>query len=199
MSNDNPKSPKKPQLSSQTRKLLEEMGIDPDQLQRESLHELMIPKMALVGIFNNIQKFASAAQLNIQKAIGPLDVQNLKTLNQILTGNISMAERVIKDYELLRRRIQAKDTLDQALKTPAKLALPPLQDHQHETPKNENQEEEVDLAPLSEEEILQYKKSLEKDLQLDLEEKEEKEAAVKDGSGFGGSLKNFKNKGKLAN
>lgn len=220
MSNNNSDDKKKKPLDSQqeitaaAKKALKEMGIDPDELRREASHELMVPKMALVGVFETTQKFCEAGKSSILMGSGQaLNVRQLRSFIRALDASVGMAEQLLQDYEATKVAITARETLDFLTRDSVRRKLyeqgeesgfrePPEYEGKEEDPDSDITEEELDKLDM---ELLEALEGAKKAIA------EENGSGKTEDSSFNDSkkpakidplekaLETFKTKGKLSN
>jgi hypothetical protein len=166
---------------TQSRKMLKDLGIDPEQIARESRHELMVPRMALIGVFDTIQKFCEIGKNTVINSIGPLNTKGLKVFFSAIKGSLDMADRTLKEYQETQLRLAAKETVDALAKLFREEETPIPDDIQDNPSETDMSIYDKVAAPLE-----------------DLEP-ENDTPDPEDTSGFGGSFEKFKKSGKLVN
>lgn len=202
MSNDNSKKKElSKDLSAEARKVLKEMGVDPDMIRRETSHELMVPKMALIGVFETTLRFCEAGKSSIIANSGQaLNVKQLRSFIQALDASVGLAEQILAEYELTQVAMTAKDTLDFLTRDSARKKLTAPKEADTEVLEAYDPD---DVEDITEEELTR----LDEELKAALAEaqkaiKEEKVSGKKEeksGDSFETALKTFKTKGKLSN
>jgi hypothetical protein len=183
MSDDNNKKDDKKKALERSRRMLNEMGIDPEQMERESQHELMVPKMALVGIFDTVQKFCDAGKNTIMGSVGALNIRAIKVFLSALRGSLDMADKVISEYEQTQARVAARETIS---------ALSKVMRAEKATDTRPIGERDTDPAPGPEDDALEDDEEDPSGEEVDVPDDD-------DTSGFGGSFSKFKKSGKLVN
>lgn len=141
MSNNNQRK-----ISNEHKALLESAGISHKQIMRESSYDLMKPKMALVGVFNVIEKFCKTSVDNITGRYGPLNVKALKLMLAALRGTLDMAERFINEYHEAQVALQTEDDLQQAMDFSSNHHN---QDHEYDQDEEEALDDDDDEPKLS--------------------------------------------------
>jgi hypothetical protein len=84
-------------------------GLDPAQVEREQRHELMVPKLALVGLFTTLENFCIAGRNSVMSTVGPLNVRNLTLFLGALKNSLDLAEKILLEYQTLQALLQARD------------------------------------------------------------------------------------------
>lgn len=215
-SNDNKKKPIRSEadITAQAKKVLRDMGIDPDQIRREASHELMVPKMALVGVFETTQKFCEAGKSSIIMSSGQaLNVRQLRSFIKALDASVGMAEQLLQDYEVAKAALSAKETLDFLTRDSVRRKLYEQGEESgfREPPEHEAEiedditEEELDRLDQELQDALDgVKKAIadeSTDGKVDVKDKTEESSSVskKGVDPFEKALNTFKTKGKLSN
>ena len=88
-------------------------NIDPDELEREQRPELMVPKLALVGMFNTLESFCAAGKTSVMSTIGSLNVRHLSMFLGALKKSIELGENILLEYQTAQAILQAKEQQDE--------------------------------------------------------------------------------------
>lgn len=84
-------------------------GLDPTVIEREQRHELMVPKLALVGLFTTLENFCIAGRNSVMSTVGPLNVRNLALFLGALKNSLDLAEKVLLEYQTIQALLQARE------------------------------------------------------------------------------------------
>lgn len=84
-------------------------NIDPGEIAREHRPELLVPKLALVGIFNTLENFCVAGKNSVMTNIGPINVRNLGLFLGALRGSIDLAEKILQNYQEIQETLIAEE------------------------------------------------------------------------------------------
>lgn len=87
-------------------------GMNPTDIAREQRHELMVPKLALVGVFQTLETFCGGGKNNVMSTVGPLNTRNLLLFFGALKKTIELGEKVVIEYQGAQASLQA---MEQAL------------------------------------------------------------------------------------
>jgi hypothetical protein len=84
-------------------------GIDPTDIAREQRHELMVPKLALVGVFQTLETFCAAGKTNVMSTVGPLNTRNLLLFFGALKKSVELGERLLVEYQGAQASMKAME------------------------------------------------------------------------------------------
>lgn len=124
----------------QARQHLINQSIDPDEVEREQRPELMVPKLALVGMFNTLETFCGAGKNSIMSTAGSLNVQHLAMFLNALKKSIALGEIILQEYQAVQEM----------------LANNPDQEAEDENDEYDQEEEEEENSEISDEEFNTY-------------------------------------------
>ena len=83
--------------------------LNPTEIVREHRPELMVPKLALIGIFNTLENFCVAGKNSIMNSIGSVHVRNLSLFLGALRGSINLAEKILSEYQTIQESLVAEE------------------------------------------------------------------------------------------
>jgi hypothetical protein len=89
----------------QAKQHLLNQNIDPSVVEREQRPELMVPKLALVGMFNTLETFCVAGKNSIMSTVGPLNVQHLALFLNALKKSIALGEVILQEYQAVQEML----------------------------------------------------------------------------------------------
>lgn len=92
---------------------LTSQGLDPKEIEREQKPELMVPKLALVGIFQTLETFCTAGKTNVMSTVGPLNTRNLFMFLGALKKSLELAEKILMDYQEQQLKTVMQEAADQ--------------------------------------------------------------------------------------
>lgn len=84
-------------------------GINPADVAREQRHELMVPKLALVGVFQTLETFCAAGKANVMSTVGPLNTRNLLLFFGALKKSVELGERLLVEYQGAQASVKAME------------------------------------------------------------------------------------------
>jgi hypothetical protein len=109
-------------------------GLNPKDVAREQKPELMIPKLALVGVFQTLETFCEAGKTSVMSSAGPLNTRNLMLFLGALRKSVDLGEQLLLDYQNTQTALK---TMEEA----TELVEQQIEEHNEETNKQENQED----------------------------------------------------------
>lgn len=74
-------------------------GLNPSDIAREQRYDLMMPKLALVGVLQTMETFCAAGKANVMSTVGPLNTQNLMLFLGAMKKSIEMGEKILTEYQ----------------------------------------------------------------------------------------------------
>jgi len=89
----------------QAKQHLLNQNIDPSVVEREQRPELMVPKLALVGMFNTLETFCVAGKNSIMSTVGPLNIQHLGLFLNALKKSIALGEVILQEYQAVQEML----------------------------------------------------------------------------------------------
>jgi len=84
-------------------------GINPADVAREQRHELMVPKLALVGVFQTLETFCAAGKASMMSTVGPLNTRNLLLFFGALKKSVELGERLLVEYQGAQASVKAME------------------------------------------------------------------------------------------
>jgi hypothetical protein len=181
--NNNKKPPSKmtarERLEEESKRILQSLGVTPEEIIRESNPDLLFPKMALIGILSSIERVCEATKNSIIATAGPLSVQKIAAIMLGLRSSISLAEHSLKEYSDNQAFLKNM-SLHQTKFGPNDV---------YEPLEGSGTNEDYDDEPTDEE----------LDAEASRHPQEPAKATENDKSGFGESYQDFKKKGGLLN
>lgn len=96
----------------QAKQHLLNQNIDPNVVEREQRPELMVPKLALVGMFNTLETFCAAGKNSIMSTVGPLNVQHLGLFLNALKKSIALGEVILQEYQAVQEMMATNPEQD---------------------------------------------------------------------------------------
>lgn len=103
-----------------------DQGLNPATLAREQRHELMVPKLALVGVFQTLETFCEAGKTNVMSTVGPLNTRHLLLFLGALKKSLELGERILQEYQAIQNALltmeqeqnkETENTTDEDLET----------------------------------------------------------------------------------
>lgn len=147
---------KKNKFSPSTEQLLTKMGLDPNQIRRESSYEVMAPKMAMVGFLDTIVRFSETLKGSLINSVSGATPSQVRLYLTALRGSLDMCEASLLAYESEIHKAMAKDAINtfvQSLRKPSQEKKSPFADEEEE-------EQAEDGMSASTEDMDQYRKEV---------------------------------------
>lgn len=99
-------STKNKSIREELKTKLETLGLDPKEIAIENEYEVVVPKMALLGVFSTLESFTSAAKMQITSSPGPINVRNLLVFIGAIKSSMTAAEKILSDYQDAKLKIK---------------------------------------------------------------------------------------------
>lgn len=144
---------KKNKFSPSTEQLLTKMGLDPNQIRRESSYEVMAPKMAMVGFLDTIIRFSETLKGSLINSVSGTTPSQVRLYLTALRGSLDMFEASLLAYESEIHKAMAKDAINTFVQS---LRKPPQEKEDHFT--DEDEENQADGMSASNEDLDHYHK-----------------------------------------
>jgi len=131
---------KKNKFSPHTEQLLTKMGLDPNQIRRESSYEVMAPKMAMVGFLDTIIRFSETLKSSLINSVSGATPSQVRLYLTALRGSLDMFEASLLAYESEIHKAMAKDAINtfvQSLRKPSQEKEDHFTNEEEENPTEE--------------------------------------------------------------
>jgi hypothetical protein len=112
-----PKKPKTAFSSANPKEVMSRLGLDPERFKRENTPEVMIPKMAIVGLLDTIKQFAEIGKQTVNSSIQGLNTAQMRLFLDATRGTLDMIDQSLLAYEASLRQAKAKDVVDTIVKS----------------------------------------------------------------------------------
>lgn len=99
----------KPSSTEAARKLLKEMGVTPEQVQRDRKMEVLTPKLALIGLFETVERFCGTAKSILIAGAGPMNTRSIMLLVDAIAGSLEVADKLVIEYTKAHLLLDAKE------------------------------------------------------------------------------------------
>jgi hypothetical protein len=131
-------------------------GLDPSVIEREQRHELMVPKLALVGLLTTLENFCVAGRNSVMSTVGPLNVRNLALFLGALKNSLDLAEKVLLEYQTIQAILQAKTEEEEEVSTEDHSTMEIITDQEPDDAKEQQDSEDTNTQDFAK--VLDIKK-----------------------------------------
>lgn len=126
-------------------------GLNPRDIAREQRTELMVPKLALVGVFQTLETFCDAGKTTVMSSAGPLDTRSLLLFLGALKKSVDLGERLLVDYQNAQNAIKAMEIATELAEQEIEENSDPQDDQDTVEYQNKNDQDQEDSTEEQEE------------------------------------------------
>lgn len=112
-----PKKLKTAFSSANPKEVMSRLGLDPERFKRENTPEVMIPKMAIVGLLDTVKQFTEIGKQTVSSSIQGLNPAQMRLFLDAIRGTLDMIDQSLLAYEASLRQAKAKDVVDTIAKS----------------------------------------------------------------------------------